>query len=150
MRRCCPETHTALLRVLTGGDRDRLVWYDVTTGATHAIDPPRRGAFFALQPDGSGVLMGTYGSGRRPGRVGTLDWDGTRTWLPARTEGSAITSADGRTLVTAAGRRWWVTDLAAGTSSVIDTRVRPEGVSGRDDASRRMASSSSVVRSGWA
>ncbi len=117
-----PETHTALLRVLTGGDRDRLVSYDVTTGATHAIDPPRRGAFFALQPDGSGVLMGTYGSGRRPGRVGTLDWDGTRTWLPARTEGSAITSADGRTLVTAAGRRWWVTDLAAGTSSVIDTR----------------------------
>jgi hypothetical protein len=117
-----PETHTALLRVLTGGDRDRLVSYDVTTGATRAFDPPRRGAFFALQPDGSGVLMATYGTGRRPGRVAALDWDGTRTALPARTEGSAITSPDGRTLVTAAGRRWWVTDLAAGTSTVIDTR----------------------------
>lgn len=116
-----PETHTALLRVMPGGDRDRLVSYDVTTGAVHEVDAPRRGAFFALQPDGSGVLVATYPTERRPGRVATLDWDGTRTWLPARAEGPAITSADGRTLVTAAGQRWWVTDLAARTSTTFRT-----------------------------
>ena len=63
-----PETHTALLRVLTGGDRDRLVSYDVTTGAMHQVTAPQRGGFFALDPDGSGVLMTSYGSARRPGR----------------------------------------------------------------------------------
>ncbi|WP_374456254.1 hypothetical protein [Nocardioides sp.] len=117
-----PELHTALLRVMHGTERDTLVSYDVTTGAVHEVTAPRRGAFFALDPDGSGVLMATYPAGRRPGRVAALDWDGTRTWLPARAEGPAITSADGRTLVTVAGRRWWVTDLVAGTSTTIDTR----------------------------
>lgn len=115
-----PELHTALLRVSLGLGGDRLVSYDVTTGAMHEVAAPRRGSFFALDPDGSGVLMTTYATERRPGRVATLDWDGTRTWLPARSDGPAITSTDGRTLVTAAGSTWWVTDLAARTSVTVD------------------------------
>ena len=115
-----PELHTALLRVMRGLKTDLLVSYDVTTGAMQQVTAPRRGALFAIDPDGSGVLMTSYGTGRRPGRVATRHWDGSRTRLPARSDGPAITSPDGHTLVTAAGRRWWVTDLAAGTSVAVD------------------------------
>ncbi|MDR7252730.1 hypothetical protein J2X46_001706 [Nocardioides sp. BE266] len=117
-----PELHTALLRVSRGPDGDTLVSYDVTTGATHQVDAPRRGAFFALDPDGSGVLMTTYATEQRPGRVATVDWDGTKTWLPARSDGPSITSPDGRTLVTTVGPQWWVTDLTTRTSGDVDAR----------------------------
>lgn len=116
-----PELHTALLRVLDR-DGDSLVSYDVTTGAVRQVAAPRRGSFFALDPDGSGVLMATYPTQHRPGRVATLGWDGTRTWLRARADAPAVTSVDGRTLVTAVGRRWWVTDLGTGSSTTIGTR----------------------------
>jgi len=120
-----PELHTALLRVSLGADGDRLVSYDVTTGVTREVVPPPRGSFFALDPDGSGVLMTTYATERRTGRVARIDWDGTRRWLPAQAgDTGAITSIDGRTLVTNVGghHRWWVTDLTAGTSAAVDTR----------------------------
>lgn len=116
-----PELHTALLRVSLGADGDTLVSYDVTTGALHEVPAPRRASTVALRPDGAGVLFTTYsrqGGGRR---VGMLDWDGVRTWLPATGDGSAITSIDGSTLVTTDGKSWWVTDLAARTSERVDT-----------------------------
>lgn len=116
-----PEMHTALLRVSLGGDGDKLVSYDVTTGATHEMPAPQRGSTFALAPDGSGVLMTTYGTEHRTGRVATVTWDGVRSSLPARGDGSALTSIDGRTLVTGDQSRWWVTDLAARTITAIDT-----------------------------
>ncbi len=116
-----PERHTALLRVSLGADGDKLVSYDVTTGETHEVPAPRQASAVALAPDGSGVLLTTYSSSRRAGRVGTLGWDGVRTWLPARGDGAAITSIDGRTLVTSRGDRWWLTDLATRTSTTIDT-----------------------------
>lgn len=117
-----PELHTALLRVSLGGDGDKLVSYDVTTGEMHEVPAPRRGSTFALAPDGSGVLMTTYGTQRRSGRVATLTWGGVRTALPARADEHGITSVDGRTLVTSdRSRRWWVTDLVTRTSTVIDT-----------------------------
>lgn len=116
-----PEMHTALLRVSLGRDGDQLVSYDVTTGETHEMPAPRRGSTFALAPDGSGVLMTTYGTEHRSGRVATVTWDGVRTSLPARGDGTALTSIDGTTLVTGDRDRWWVTDLAARTSTLIDT-----------------------------
>lgn len=116
-----PEMHTALLRVSLGRDGDQLVAYDVTTGGTHEMPAPRRGSTFALAPDGSGVLMTTYGTEHRSGRVATVTWDGVRTSLPARGDGTALTSIDGTTLVTGDRDRWWVTDLAARTSTVVDT-----------------------------
>lgn len=111
-----PELHTALLRVSQGRSGDQLVSYDVTTGATRSVAAPRRSSTVALDPDGSGVLLTTYPTGRRAGRVGTLAWDGSRTWFRAMNDGSPITSVDGRTIVTPQGRRWWVTDLATATS----------------------------------
>ena len=117
-----PEKHTALLRVSLGRDGDKLVSYDVTTGETHEVPAPRRGSTFALAPDGSGVLMTTYGTQHRSGRVASLSWDGVRTSLPARADEDAITSVDGTTLVTSdRSRRWWITDLATRTSTVVDT-----------------------------
>lgn len=118
-----PELHTALLRVSLGADGDKLVSYDVTTGATREVVAPRRASSVALDPDGSGLLMTTYPRARRPGRVATLSWTGVKTWLPARADGGAITSIDGTTLVTLVGERqkWWVTDLATRTSTTIDT-----------------------------
>lgn len=116
-----PEMHTALLRVSLGRDGDQLVSYDVTTAETHEMPAPRRGSTFALAPDGSGVLMTTYGTEHRSGRVATVTWDGVRTSLPARGDGTALTSIDGTTLVTGDRDRWWVTDLAARTSTVVDT-----------------------------
>lgn len=117
-----PELHTALLRVSLGADGDALVAYDVTAGTTRAMPAPRRASSVALAPDGTGVLMITYGKGRRPGRVGVAGWDGTRTWLPARADGPALTSVDGRTLVAAAGgARWRVVDLVARTATTVDT-----------------------------
>ncbi len=117
-----PELHTALLRVSLGADGDKLVAYDVTTGAMREVATPRRASTVALAPDGSGVLLTTYSAGRNGGRVGHLGWDGTRTWFPASGDGSAITSADGHTLVTTEGQTWWVTDLAARTSVQVATR----------------------------
>ena len=118
-----PELHTALLRVSLGQDGDKLMSYDVTTGATKEVVAPQRANSVALDPDGSGVLMTTYPSARRPGRVGTLGWDGAKGWFRARSDGTAITSTDGRTLVTDenGARRWWLTDLATGTSSAVAT-----------------------------
>jgi hypothetical protein len=136
-----PELHTALLRVSLGADGDTLVSYDVTTGEAREVPAPRRANAVALAPDGSGVLLTTYDSGRRPARVGTLTWDGVKTWLPARGEGAAITSIDGRTLVTSRGDRWWLTDLAARTSTVIDT----PGTC----APRRWSDADSVVATCW-
>ena len=117
-----PDLHTALLRVSLGRDGDKLVSYDLTTGALREVPAPPRAATVALVPDGSGVLFTTYPSSRGPGRVGTLGWDGVRTWLQAKADGAGITSADGRTLVTTDAEQWWVTDLAAGTSTPFATR----------------------------
>jgi hypothetical protein len=118
-----PELHTALLRVSLGADGDKLVSYDVTTGAMREVLPPRRATFVALDPDGSGVLMTTYATAVRSGRAAKVSWDGVRTWLPARADAGAITSAVGPTLVTNQGvrQRWWITDLATGTATSIDT-----------------------------
>lgn len=114
-----PEMHTALLRVSTGRAGDLLVSFDVTTGETRSVPAPQRASTTALDPDGSGVLLTTWPNAHRAGRVGTLGWDGSRTWLRAMNDGSPITSADGRTLVTPQGRRWWVTDLATATSTAF-------------------------------
>lgn len=111
-----PELHTALIRVSLGREGDELVSYDVTTGETRSVAAPQRASTVALDPDGSGVLLTTWPTGRRAGRVGTLGWDGSRTWLRAMNDGSPITSIDGRTLVTPQGRRWWVTDLTTARS----------------------------------
>ena len=116
-----PEMHTALLRVSRGVERDALVSYDVTTGVTREVLSPRRASNVALRPDGTGVLFTTYATGRRPGRVGMLGWDGTKAWLPARGADSAITSADGRTLVTTYRRSWWLSDLVSRTSTRVGT-----------------------------
>lgn len=118
-----PELRTALLRVSLGADGDKLVSYDVTTGVMREVASPRRASTVALDPDGSGVLMTTYPSEYRSGRVATLSWAGVKTWLPARSDGAAITSIDGRTLVSNEGseRQWWVTDLETRTSTSIDT-----------------------------
>ncbi|HEY0645471.1 MAG TPA: hypothetical protein VGD39_18795 [Nocardioides sp.] len=116
-----PELHTALLRVSLGKDGDKLVAYDVVTGATKELPAPQRGATFGLAPDGSGVLMTAYGTEHRNGRVATVTWDGVRRSLPARGDGTALTSIDGATLVTADQDRWWVTDLTTRTSTAIDT-----------------------------
>lgn len=115
-----PELHAALLRVSLGVEGEKVVSYDVTTGATREVALPRRASTVALDPDGSGLLLATYDAGRRPGRVGTLRWDGTRHWLPAHDDGTPITSPDGRTLVTPYGEQWWVTDLATRTSTPVD------------------------------
>lgn len=115
-----PDLHAALLRVSLGVDGEKVVSYDVTTGTTREVVLPRRASTVALDPDGSGVLLATYDSGRRPGRVGTLGWDGTRHWLPAQNDGTPITSPDGRTLVTPHGEQWWVTDLTTRTSTAVD------------------------------
>jgi hypothetical protein len=116
-----PELHTALLRVSLGKDGDKLVAYDVVTGAMKEMPAPQRGSTFGLAPDGSGVLMTAYGTEHRNGRVATVTWDGVRTSLPARGDGSALTSIDGTTLVTADQDRWWVTDLVGRTSRAVDT-----------------------------
>lgn len=117
-----PELHTALLRVSLGPDGDKLVSYDVVTGVTKEVPAPRRGSTFGLAPDGSGVLMTTYGTRHRAGRIATVTWDGVRTFLQARADDYALTSVDGATLVTQGrSERWWVTDLVARTSRVIDT-----------------------------
>lgn len=136
-----PELRTALLRVSLGADGDKLVSYDVTTGETHEVPAPRRANTVGLAPDGSGVLLTTYDSGRRPARVAILTWEGVKTWLPARGDGAAIASVDGRTLVTRRGERWWLTDLATRTSIVIETR----GTS----APRRWSDADSVVATCW-
>lgn len=115
-----PDLHTALLRVSLGIEGEQAVAYDVTTGATREVVLPPRASTVALDPDGSGLLLATYDTGRRPGRVGTLGWDGTRHWLPARNDGTPITSPDGRALVTPHGERWWVTDLLTRTSTAVD------------------------------
>ena len=115
-----PELHTALLRVSRGSHGDTLVSYDVTTGTLRQVDAPRRAANVALAPDGSGVLMTTYMGDRGAGRVATLGWDGTRSWLPARADGRAITSIDGRSLVTVDDQRWWVVDLATRSSRTLE------------------------------
>ena len=117
-----PDLHTALLRVVLGREGEKLVSYDLTTGALREMPAPPRAATVALVPDGSGVLFTTYPSSQAPGRVGILAWDGTKTWLPAKADGAAITSADGRTLVTVARDQWWVTDLTARTSTSFATR----------------------------
>ena len=117
-----PELHTALLRVVLGRDGEKLVSYDLTTGALREMPAPPRAATVALSPDGSGVLFTTYPSPQGPGRVGVVGWDGVKTWLPAKATGEAITSADGRTLVTVDKDRWWVTDLTARTSTSVATR----------------------------
>ena len=116
-----PELHTALLRVSLGADGDMLVSYDVTTGARHQVPAPRRASTVALRPDGAGVLFTTYTTASHRGRVGMLGWDGTKAWLPATGDGPAITSIDGRRLVTSDRKSWWVTDLAARTSERVDT-----------------------------
>jgi hypothetical protein len=118
-----PELHTALLKVSLGPDGDLLVSYDVTTGVLREVPAPRRASTVALRPDGAGVLFTTYAAPQGGGRrVGMLGWDGVRTWLPARGDGSAITSVDGSTLVTTDRTSWWVTDLASRTSERVDTR----------------------------
>ena len=116
-----PELHTALLRVSLGKDGEKLVAYDVVTGVTKEMPAPRRGSTFGLAPDGSGLLMTAYGTEHRNGRISTVTWDGVRTPLPARGDGSALTSVDGTALVTADQDRWWVTDLGARTSRAVDT-----------------------------
>lgn len=115
-----PELHTALLRVSRGSHGDTLLSYDVTTGTVHEVEAPERASTVALAPDGSGVLMTTYMSNRGAGRVATLGWDGTRLWLPARADGRAITSIDGRTVVTVDDQRWWVVDLATRSSTTLE------------------------------
>ncbi|MCF6376812.1 hypothetical protein L2K70_04275 [Nocardioides KLBMP 9356] len=115
-----PEMHTALLRVSRGPDGDTLVSYDVTTGATRQVPAPERASTTGLAPDGSGVLMTTYGTPRRAGRVGVLAWDGSKEWLPAQGDGAAITSADGQTLVTTDAKSWWISDLASRTSRRVE------------------------------
>jgi hypothetical protein len=118
-----PELHAALLRVSRGPDTDLLVSYDVTTGVTQQVVAPRRLSTVALDPDGSGVLFTTFPSRRRPGIASALTWAGVRTDFRARSDGAAITSADGLTLVTddSEGRTWWVTDLMTGTSRSVRT-----------------------------
>ena len=117
-----PELHTVLLRVSLGADGDKLVSYDVTTGRTREVAAPRLASTVGLAPDGSGVLMTSYRrSESRPARVAVLGWDGVRTWLTAHGDGSAITSADGTTLVTTYDREWWVTDLATRTTTAVAT-----------------------------
>ena len=108
-----PEMRTALLRVARGGPvPDLAVSYDVTTGATRKVVLPRRAISVALDPSGAGLLMTAYAHGPL-GRIAALGWDGGRTALPGSAGSSAITSVDGRTLVSPAGdrRRWWVIDL---------------------------------------
>ena len=83
-----PEMHTALLRVSLGGQGDKAVSYDVTTGATHEVKLPREVSTVSLNPDGTGVLVTTYPSAKRAGRVATLSWEGVKTLLPARAQGS--------------------------------------------------------------
>jgi len=117
-----PELHTALLRVTHARSGDTLVSYDVVTGEQREVPAPLRAATVALSPDGSGVLFTTYPRPRSSGRVGILGWDGATTWLPARGTGEAITSTDGRTLVTVDRERWWVTDLLTRTSTSVATR----------------------------
>lgn len=111
-----PELHTALLRVSLGQDGELAVAYDVLTGTTRMVAVPKRASAVALAPDGSGLLLTTYPTALGPGKVVTLGWDGTRLWLPALAEGTPITSPDGTTVVTPAGRYWWVVDLATRTS----------------------------------
>ena len=117
-----PELHTVLLRVSLGKDGDTLVSYDLTTGALQEMPAPRRASTVALAPDGSGVLLTTYATRRHGGLVGLRKWGGAKIWLPGRGDGSAITSADGGTIVTRDDRQWWVTDLADRTSTAVATR----------------------------
>lgn len=113
-----PELSTALLRIQHGRqDPDRVVSYDLTTGATHAVTLPRRAIAAALDPDGTGILMTLYGGGPTS-RTVSQSWDGERIRLPG-TGGYPMTSVDGRTLVSPAGDRpdWSIVDLERRTAT---------------------------------
>lgn len=117
-----PESHTALLRFPRPRGGDRVVAYDVVTGERRSVRLPQRASAVGLHPDGTGVIMAMFPGPRRAGRVATLTWGGAREGLPARSDLPAITSQDGRTLVTveSAKHRMWVVDLVTRTSRRVD------------------------------
>lgn len=118
-----PELHTALLRVSRGAATDLAVAYDVVTGTAREVVLPRQASTVGLDPTGRGVLMTTWPSQRRPGRVALLSWAGVRSGVTGRSDGAAIASPDGRTLVASAGsaRTWWVIDPVARSSTSVPT-----------------------------
>ena len=118
-----PELHTALLRVSLGARGDKAVAYDVVTGATHEVTLPPGASTIGLDPDGSGILMTTYPTERRSGRVVKQVWSGTTSGIPGWSDGAVLTSIDGRTLVSNEGsrKRWWIIDIAARTNTAIST-----------------------------
>lgn len=118
-----PELHTALIRVSRGAATDLAVAYDVVTGAVREVPLPRQASTVGIDPTGRGVLMTTWPTQRRPGRVALLSWAGVRSGVSGRSDGAAIASPDGRTLVSSAGsaKRWWVIDPVARTSTSVPT-----------------------------
>lgn len=119
-----PEMHSALLRVSLGGQGEKAVSYDVTTGATRELKLPQDVNSIGLDPDGTGLLMTTYPGAERSRRVSTLSWAGVKSSLPARADAVPLISVDGHTLVTSDSveREWWVTDLATRTSVAFPTK----------------------------
>ena len=74
-----PELRTALLRIRRGRTGpDRVVAYDVTTGATKSLVLPRRAISAALAPDGAGIVMALSGTGAAS-RLYEVGWSGERT-----------------------------------------------------------------------
>lgn len=118
-----PELHTALLRVSLGAQGDKAVAYDVVRGVTHEVVLPEQASTIGLAPDGGGVLLTTYPTRSRSGRVVRQAWDGTTSGITGRSDGAAIASPDGTLLVTneGAAERWWIVDPVARTSTSVDT-----------------------------
>lgn len=131
-----PELHTALLRVSRGADTDLAVAYDVVTGAVREVPLPRRASTVGLDPAGRGLLMTTWPTQRRAGRVALLSWAGVRTGITGRSDGAAIASPDGSTLVANEGAadRWWIVDAVAGTSTAVATPGECRPVRWLDDS----------------
>ena len=120
-----PDLHTALLRIRRGRTvPDRVVAYDLTTGAMQSLVLPGRATSAGLAPDGTGVLVALYGTGPA-GRLVRQTWSGERVRLPGSTGGAPLLSADGRTLVSPAGdvADWWVIDLTTDAAR----RLTPPG-----------------------
>jgi hypothetical protein len=148
-----PDLHTALLSVSLGSRGFKAVAYDVVTGATREVRLPEKASTIGLAPDGSGIIMTTYPTQRRSGRVVRQLWSGATSGITGRSDGAALTSPDGRTLVTneGAARRWWIIDPVARTSSSVDTPgdCRPQRWADADSVvatcSRRMTSQLRLV-----
>ena len=125
-----PEMHTALLRVSLGSRGDKAVSYNVTTGESDEVKLPPGASTIGLNPDGSGILMTTYPTRSRSGRVVKQVWAGTTSGIPGWSDGAALSSIDGRTLVSNEGSTttWWIIDTAARTNTSIATpgECRPQ------------------------